>query len=387
MKQKKLFTRRRSLYLGLGSLAGIGALTSGKFINGFDKSLVLANENRSFIVRDTTPLRKRAARKGLIYGADCGTLNLHSYPELQIALVTECNMLALGFLKWDLLRPTPYSFNFTRGDWYAKFAQKNGLLLRGHTLVWHQALPRWFEETVNQQNCEQLLQEHIQRVVGHYAGRMHSWDVVNEAINVEDGLPNGLRKSPWLEFLGTDYIDKAFRLAAQADPKAMLVYNDFGLEYDKPEDEAKRNAVLKLLERLKSQGTPIHAFGMQSHLFGDETHFNPEKLRTFFRDVASLGLKIMITELDVIDRGLPLDIAVRDRIVASVYEDYLSVALDEPAVIGVTNWGLSDRHTWLSQFYLRADQAPARPLPLDDQMQRKLAWNAMARAFDFARRR
>jgi endo-1,4-beta-xylanase len=387
MKEKRLFTRRRTLYLGLGTLAGLGTLTNARFTSGFENNFSLDDPNRDFRVRGPIPLRKRAARKGLIYGGDAGTLNLQSAPELQTAIVREWDMLVLGFLKWDLLRPTPDSFDFTRGDWYAQFAQRNRMLLRGHTLVWHEALPSWFNETVNKQNAEEFLQEHIQRVAGHYAGQLHSWDVVNEAINVKDGLPNGLRKSPWLDFLGPDYIDQAFRLAAQVDPQAMLVYNDFGLEYDTPEDEAKRNAVLKLLERLKSQGTPVHAFGMQSHLFADETRFNPDKLRNFFRDIASLGLKIMITELDVIDRKLPRDIAVRDRIVASVYEDYLSVALEERAVIAVLNWGLSDRHTWLSEFFPRADKAPVRPLPLDDQMQRKLAWNGMARAFDSSRRR
>ncbi|WP_353931688.1 endo-1,4-beta-xylanase [Okeanomitos corallinicola TIOX110] len=388
MKINHLLTRRRALYLGLGSLASIGTLATGKWISDWqDNQVIAANQNRSFHVVGSTPLKERAAKKGLIYGADCGSLELQSQTELQAAVIQECAMLVPGFLKWDMLRPQPNTFDFTRGDWYMNFAQKNQLLTRGHTLVWYESLPRWFKETVNKQNARQFLEEHIKRVAGRYAGKMHSWDVVNEAINVPDGLANGWRKSPWLEFLGTDYIDLAFRLTAEVDPQALLVYNDYGLDYDTPEDEAKRTAVLKLLERLKSQGTPIHAFGMQSHLSAHETRFNPQKLRNFFRDIASLGLKIMITELDVIDRKLPQDIDIRDRIVASVYEDYLSVALDEKAVIAVITWGLSDRYTWLSEFYPRADKFPVRPLPLDNKMQRKLAWNAIARAFDHAPKR
>lgn len=387
MRQQKLLTRRRTLYLGLGTLAGIGASTSGKLINKFDKNQVFANQNRSFKVVGKNSLKERAARKGLIYGADCGTLDLQSAPDLQTAVLQECAMLVPGFLKWDMLRPTADSFNFTRGDWYVQFAEQHQMLLRGHTLVWHDSLPSWFKETVNKQNAHQFLQQHIQKVAGRYAGKMHSWDVVNEAIFVEDGLPNGLRKTPWLNLLGTDYIDLAFRIAAQVDPQALLVYNDYGLEYDTPEHEAKRNAVLKLLERLKSQGTPVHAFGIQSHLSGHETRFHPEKLSNFLRNIADLGLKILVTEMDVIDKKLPLDVAVRDRIVAAAYEDYLSVVLDEPAVTTIINWGLSDRYTWLSEFHPRPDQAPVRPLPLDSQMQRKLAWNAMARAFDNAPKR
>jgi endo-1,4-beta-xylanase len=383
----KSLNRRLAIYLGLGSLSSIGALTTGKFINSFDENKVLANQNRDFKVKGVESLKKRAARKGLIYGADCGSLSLQSAPELQTAVVKECAMLVPGFLKWDAVRPTADSFNFTRGDWYVKFAEKNRMLLRGHTLVWYLALPPWFKETVNQQNALQFLDRHIQQVVRRYAGKMHSWDVVNEAIAIEDGRPDGLRKMPWLDLLGPDYIDLAFRLAAQADPQALLVYNDYGLEYDTPQDEAKRVAVLKLLERLKSQGTPIHAFGMQSHLSGHETKFNPQKLRKFLGDVASLGLKIMITELDAIDEKLPRNVAVRDRIIAGAYEDYLSAVLDEKAVIAVITWGLSDRYTWLSEFKPRKDRAAVRPLPLDRNFNRKLAWNAIARAFDRAPKR
>jgi endo-1,4-beta-xylanase len=226
--------------------------------------------------------------------------------------------------------------------------------------------------------------EHITKVAGHYAGRIHSWDVVNEAVFPKHGRSDGLRNTPWLEFLGPNYIDIAFRAAVAADPQALLVYNDYGMEYDTPKDEAKRTAVLKLLERLRSQGTPVQALGIQAHLWGGETRFNPRKLKAFLAEVAGLGLKILITELDVTDKHLPSDINLRDRLVAEIYQDYLSVVLDEPAVIAVITWGLSDRYTWLSQQQPRQDGQPVRPLPLDAQMRRKQAWKAIARAFDQA---
>jgi endo-1,4-beta-xylanase len=127
--------------------------------------------------------------------------------------------------------------------------------------------------------------------------------------------------------------------------------------------------------------------GIQSHLFANETRFNAQKLRSFLKNVASMDLKILITEMDVMDKKLPLEAVVRDGIVAAAYEDYLSVVLDEPAVICVTTWGLSDRYTWLSEFYPRSDGAAVRPLPLDTNFKRKLAWNAIARAFDHAPKR
>lgn len=182
--------------------------------------------------------------------------------------------------------------------------------------------------------------------------------------------------------MGPDYIDIAFRTAAEADPQALLVYNDYGLEYNTREEEAKRTAVLKLLGHLKSIGTPVHALGIQSHLW--KPRFNSRKFGAFLHDVSDLGLKILITEMDVVDKLMPLDVDARDLMVARVYEDYLSVVLDEPAVIAVLTWGLSDRYTWLAKKQSRKDHALVRPLPLDAELRRKPAWKAISRAFDKA---
>jgi endo-1,4-beta-xylanase len=352
----------------------------------------LDDPKRDFTAVGEASLKERAAAKGLIYGAAMRYPALLSDAKLANCFVRECGILVPEWgLKWYVpgvpLRPNPDKFDFTEADWMAQFAKTNSLLYRGHTLVWHESLPPWFKDTVNSQNAEQVLVKHIKTVAGRYAGKMHSWDVVNEAIATYENRQDNLRKTPWLELLGPNYIDTAFRVAADTDPKALLVYNDFGLEYDTPEDEAKRTAVLKLLERLKSKGTPVQALGIQAHLLGGETRFNSKKLREFFSNVASMGLKILITELDVTDKNLPKNTAVRDRIVAASLEDYLAVALDEPAVIAVLTWGLSDRVTWLSDFQSRSDGAAVRPLPMDADLKPKLAWNAIARALDSAPKR
>ncbi len=386
MPKNRLLTRRRALWLGLGTLAGVGAIATAKVRN--QKKPIPYDPTREFTVVGEASLKERAAAKGLIYGAASRYNDLSNNKELALRFAQECAILVPEWeLKWAPLRPSPDKFDFSATDWMAQYAQTQKLLFRGHTLVWGVSLPSWFKETVNRQNAEQFLVKHIQTVAGHYAGKMHSWDVVNEAIEPFNKRLDGLGETPWLEFLGPNYIELAFRVAAEADPKAMLVYNDFGMEYDNSRDEARRTAILKLLERLKSKGTPIHALGIQAHLQGNATEFNPNKLRNFLRDVSSLGLKILITELDVVDQKLPLDVGVRDRIVASIYEDYLSTVLDEPAVIAVLTWGLSDRYTYVSEFHPRPDGAPVRPLPLDSSLKRKLAWNAIARAFDNAPKR
>jgi endo-1,4-beta-xylanase len=386
-------TNRRNFLLSLGSLAAISAGVISQGIDRHQEIKALDNPQRDFTVSQGLSLKERAAKKGLIYGTTSTKKYLTSDPAYMAAIVKNCQMFVPEWeFKWTagnaLLRPGFDQFDFSDADWIANFAATHQLLLRGHTLVWHESLPKWFNETVNSGNSRQFLTQHIKTVVQRYSGKIHSWDVVNEAIQIKDGRDDGLRITPWLKYLGRNYIDLAFRLTSAADPQALLVYNDFGLDYDTPKDEAKRNAVLKLLTGLKSQGTPIHALGIQAHLSpGGKNKFNPEKLRQFLRDVASLGLKIMITEMDVKDKNLPVDIKVRDRIVAGVYEDYLATVLDETAVIAVITWGLSDRYSWLSEFEPRDDGAPVRTLPLDAQMRHKLAWNAIARAFDNAPQR
>lgn len=384
MKKKQKLMKRRLFLLSLGALATTAAIAKADKFSALKNSLQpLDNKKRNFTVVGNRSLRDRAAARNLIYGAASDYRYLSVDAKLAAVFAQECGILVPeNDMKWKTLRPSPDSFNFVQSDWLAEFAQDHKMLLRGHTLVWHEALPKWFKNTVNRQNALPILLKHIETVAGRYAGKIHSWDVVNEVVLPKDGRSDGLRNTPWLQLLGPDYIDIAFRAAAKADPQALLVYNDYGLDYDTRENEAKRTAVLKLLERLKSIGTPIQAFGMQAHLWAEETRFNPKKLKAFLQEVASLGLKILITEMDVKDQKLPVDAEVRDRIVAGIYEDYLSAVLEEPAVIAVLTWGLSDRYTWLSEFNPRDDKAPVRTLPLDRRLQRKLAWNAIARAFD-----
>lgn len=383
MAKKRVLTRRRAFMLGVGAFTLTGGLMH---LN--NQMQAISNDNRNFSVRGNTSLRDRAAAKGLIYGAAASHRVLASDKNFAARFAQECAILVPEWeLKWGTVRPSPNRFNFAPGDWLLKFAHHNKMLFRGHTLVWHQSIPRWFSDQVDRHNAEQTLREHITKVVGHYAGQVHSWDVVNEVIHLDSGRSDGLRKWPWLQFLGPDYIDIAFHTAAEADPKAMLVYNEHSLDYNTRDDEAKRVATLKLLERLKSRGTPIHAFGVQAHLRGDETRLNAKKLKAFLRNVADLDLKILVTELDVTDKKLPKNPNIRDRTVANSYEDYLDVVLDEPAVIAVLTWGLSDRYTWLSSHKPRQDRAAVRTLPLDAQLQRKLAWKAIARAFDRAPKR
>ena len=298
-------------------------------------------------------------------------------------------VVAENAMKWQSLRPTPDTFDFTEADAFVAFAESANLKLRGHTLCWHRQLPAWFAATATKANARALLTTHIAQVAGRYAGRMHSWDVVNEAIRPEDGRADGLRDSPWLTLVGDDYIETAFRAARAADPRALLTYNDSGLEGEDPASHARRVAVLVLLRRLVARRVPIDAFGLQSHLTAPshlgEDRFGPG-LMAFLAAVRQLGLLVFVTELDVSDRNLPADLPARDNAVARVYTSYLNLILKEPAVRVVMTWGLTDRHTSLNQELPRADARPQRPLPFGAiggrEDQPTAAFFAIRNAFD-----
>jgi len=254
--------------------------------------------------------------------------------------------------------------------------------IRGHTLVGHAAMPDWTGRTLNAANAERHLLRHINQVVRRYAGKIRSWDVVNEAIAPEDRERSGMRRSLWYELLGTDYVELAFRAAAEADPDAVLVYNDARMDYATSEHERCRDAVLRLMERLVSRGVPVHAVGIQAHLDATERRFDGVRLQRFIRQLTEMGLDIYITELDVSEQGLGGGARARDRAIAAVYGHYLDVVLEVPAVKAVLTWGLSDRYTWLRTTLPRTDGEPVRPLPLDSDLRRKLAWQAISDAFE-----
>lgn len=329
-------------------------------------------------------LYERAATKGLVYGAALKTRHLRDAKFLA-SFVTECGALVPEFeLKWSALRPCPESFDFTNADKLLAFAKRHGLIMHGHTLLWHRSLPAWFHETVTRANAERILIDHIETVVGRYAGLIPSWDVVNEPVYPGDGRSDGLRTAPWLELLGREYIETAFHVANSTDPRAQLVLNDTRVNYTTRDQEKRRRSLLKLLEWLIGRGVPVHVLGVQAHLWADEKRFDVAVLQRFLQEVADMGLDIYISELDVSDQRLPPAIDVRDSAVARVYYDYVSAVLAVPAVKRVMTWGLSDRYTWFAESRPRSDGLDVRPLPLNANLERKPAWAALAAAFDAA---
>jgi endo-1,4-beta-xylanase len=311
-------------------------------------------------------LRAHAAPRGLLVG--CAVVpELLTNNQPYAGLVAEqCSILVPeNALKWQALRPAPDKFDFQGADTILAFAGAHDQRMRGHNLCWHEALPSWFAATVTKDNAQRFLTEHIRTVAGRYAGKLQSWDVVNEAIDPKSGRADNLRKSPWLELIGPDYLDIAFRSARQADPAVLLTYNDYGIELDTPDQTAKRDAVMALVRGMKARGVPIDAVGVQSHLEAS-AGLPGAGLQKFVRDLHGMGMQVFVTELDVNDRKLAGPPEVRDLAVGGMYGDYLAMMLAEPNVNTVLTWGITDRYTWLrGPKFGRADGEPTRPLPFD----------------------
>ncbi len=284
-------------------------------------------------------------------------------------------------MKVAAIHPEENRYNWKEADSIVAFAQKNGIKVRGHNLLWHEYNPAWlFKDKEGKEVSKDVLlkrlHDHITAVVGRYKGKIYTWDVVNEAI---DDNPNGfLRNSEWYRICGSDFIAKAFEYAHEADPDAVLVYNDYNSE--RPE---KRERIYMLLKQLVDNRVPVNAVGLQAHWSIYEP--SEKDLRDATERFSSLGLKIQFTELDMsvypwekerrAKRPGDVDLFTPEReqkqidqykMVFKVFADYRSV------ITGVTFWNVSDQFTWLDNY-----PVPGRknyPLLFDTARQRKKAY-------------
>ncbi len=299
-------------------------------------------------------------------------------------------------LKWALIHPQPGSYSFDLPDRYVAFGETNHMFIVGHNLVWHNQTPAWVfqDDKGNPLDRETLLKrlhDHIQTVVGRYKGRINGWDVVNEAL-AEDGM---LRQTPWMKIIGEDYLAKAFQFAHEADPQAELYYNDYNLE-----NEAKLKGALELLRKLQAQGVPITGVGIQGHYHMDAP--SNDQVDAAITTFSKLGLKVMITELDVdvlplaiqymgadvtlsaelqpklnpYPKALPDDV---QQALAQRYAGLFGVFLKHRgSLTRVTFWGVTDADSWLNIWPVKG--RTNYPLLFDRSGLPKPAFEAVLRA-------
>ncbi|MDX1994741.1 MAG: extracellular solute-binding protein [bacterium] len=311
-------------------------------------------------------LRGLAEARGIAIGSAVAIDPLRNDPTYADVLRREFNLITPETsLKMDVLRPDRTTYNFSEADSIVDYAQANGMQVRGHTLVWHRQLPGWLENgTFSRDELIAILREHIHTVVGRYQGRIRVWDVVNEAFN-EDGT---LRDSVWLRGIGPEYIDYAFQFAHEADPQAILFYNDYNTEDLSP----KSTAVYALVQGMVERGIPIHGVGLQMHI--TISHPLPVgDVQQNLNRITALGLQVQITEMDVRLQGSNLSREEQLRQQAQYFAAIADLCFQTQACTAFVVWGFTDRYTWIPGYTGYPDQ----PLLFDADYVPKPAYYAL----------
>jgi endo-1,4-beta-xylanase len=319
-----------------------------------------------------TPSKQSAGGEKLIpYGAAVRSDALASDPSYRDAVIANCQMIVPeSELKWLELRPTRDEYRFEKADAIIDFARQNKIEVRGHTLAWYGALPAWTETIGGRAEAERELTDHIETVVSRYRGAIPSWDVVNEPLVDWPEDASSLRPSIWARRLGPDYLSLALRTTAAMDPDARLVLNEYDIEFTGPRFAARRKALIGLLRSLRDRDVPLHAVGLQAHLFADRA-IDRDGLQALLAEIAALKLDVLVTELDVVDYELPGKVSERDALVAGMASRFLEAVGEVVRPKALLTWGLSDRYTWVPIYFKRRDGMPNRPLPLDAELKRK----------------
>jgi len=260
-------------------------------------------------------------------------------------------------MKMNRILTSEDNYDWSRIDKIVDYAQLNNQRLFGHNLIWHSSTPKWVEEKalIDSIWLDTFMKDYITKYVSRYKGKVAAWDVVNEGLESHGG---NIRKTMWYNVLGKDYIAKAFTYAHEADPNAILFYNDFNIE----RDTLKLNATLKLVNELKNQGVPIHGIGFQMHIRMD---IPDETIAYALKKAAATGLQIHLSEVDIIFNkhddtrlgGIQIYDEITNEMKATQAEKYKNLVLMYRKIVpkeqqyGITFWDFTDRDSWINGFF------------------------------------
>lgn len=313
-------------------------------------------------------LRELAAKRGIHIGAAANPALLREAPYAE-TLAREFDQIEPeNAMKFGPIQPGAESYNFGPSDALVAFAQAHKMVVRGHTLVWHNQNPRWLTEgKFTPEQLSTILHDHIKNVVGHFAGQVYAWDVVNEAFK-DDGTIRGTiwSDSPGIGLAGTAYIEQAIRWAHEADPKALLFYND----YDAEGMNRKSDAIFKMAQDFKARGVPLSGIGLQMHFTSNPPPL--ESIESNMKRITGLGLQVQITELDV---RLPLNNPPLDK-QAQIYHGITALCVKFPLCTAIQTWGFTDKYSWIP----RQNPGMGAALIFDADYQPKPAYQAIASA-------
>jgi len=291
---------------------------------------------------DPDPLRAAASAAGKLIGAAVQSSFLNDARYGSVFSRHFDYVTAEYEMKWDPIEKTRGTEDFSGGDLIASYALAHGMQVKGHALVWHQAVPAWVG-SLPAADLRVELERHIRSVASHYRGRVIAWDVVNEAID-DNGF--GLRDSVFRQKLGDGYIADAFRIAREADPQALLFYNDYSGEGL----GGKSDAIYELVRGLLARGVPIDGVGLQMHVRAGGPP-PTESVAANMRRLAALGLRVNISEMDVRIGDIGGATAANLDRQKAVYQSMVGVCVAEPACHAVTFWGFTDAHSWIYSQY------------------------------------
>lgn len=297
------------------------------------------------------------------------------------------SITAENAMKMGPIHPKEDEYFWDDADAIVDFAQSNNMQMRGHTLCWHNQTPPWMfvdaqGDTVSREVLLQRLKDHINTVVSRYKGKIYAWDVVNEVIS--DQEDEFYRPSPWYQICGEGYIAEAFRYAHEADPQALLFYNDYN-----EIDQVKREKIIKMVNELKAEGVPIHGIGLQGHWAVNEP--SQEQLEKTLSDFAETGLELQITELDI--SVYPKEHSARERRPEDEQDDFTAEKEQQQMEVykmcfelfrkhkehisSVTFWNISDRRSWLDNFPVR--DRKDYPLLFDQNLEPKKVYEEVVK--------
>ncbi len=343
-------SRGRGLAVGLAvaAVAAAGTLTA---LGGG------SNDATAAVQASATTLSGAANISGRYYGVAVAANRLSDSTYSGIVGREFDSVTAENEMKIDALEPNQNQFVYTNADRIVNLALQQGKKVRGHTLAWHSQQPGWMQR-MEGSSLRSAMLNHVTRVATYYRGKIHSWDVVNEAF--ADG-GSGARRDSNLQRTGNDWIEAAFRAARAADPGAKLCYNDYNTDNW---SHAKTQAVYRMVQDFKSRGVPIDCVGFQAHF--NSGNPVPSNYHTTLQNFANLGVDVQITELDIEGSGTSQ---------AEQYRGVTQACLAVARCTGITVWGVRDTDSW---------RASGTPLLFDGSGNKKAAYHAVLEALNAA---
>ncbi|MFI5103097.1 MAG: endo-1,4-beta-xylanase [Terriglobales bacterium] len=352
-------------------------------------------------------LREAARGSGLLIGTAVRPAPL-SEAAYASTLAREFNMAEPeDALKWEVVHPARQSFDFSQADQIVDFATRHGMKVRGHTLVWHRQNPKWLAEgKFTSSELAEILEKHIKTVVGYYRGKIFAWDVVNEAF--DELQPGTLRSTIWRDQPGIaiassyeprassnparselaarssqqtySYLERCFRWAHEADPQALLFYNEAEAEVVNP----KSDAIYAMVRDFRQRGVPIDGVGFQMHIAN--LRADVASISANIGRFTALGVQVHITEMDV---ALPVDsngnASPEDlQRQADVYRQIAAACLAYRGCTAIQTWGFTDKYSWIGS---HSKQTQGAALPFDRNYRAKPACEALRNALERARSR